>query len=82
MPVSHNRPLPEGHPFKGGCILFGVKPPKAWIERQAAKKLAAQPNQPDDLKMESDKDSESDKEVISPPIRRNRSKVPSSCPCC
>ena len=45
MPVRHNPPgtaLPDDHPLKGGCIIFGMKPPKAWLERQAAKKLAAQ----------------------------------------
>jgi len=30
MPVKHNppgTPLPDGHPFKGGCIIFGMKRP-------------------------------------------------------
>lgn len=32
MPVKHNprgTPLPDGHPFKNGCVIFGMKRPGA-----------------------------------------------------
>lgn len=32
----------DGHPFKGGTILFGIKPPKEWVERQKAKRNEGQ----------------------------------------
>lgn len=27
MPVYHDRPLPDDHPFKNGCVIFGMKRP-------------------------------------------------------
>lgn len=45
MPVIDNRgkPLPKDHPFAGGRIIFGIKPPPNWKEnlkkqREAEKK--------------------------------------------
>jgi len=32
MPVIHNRQLPDDHPFKGGCIIFGITRP--WGSRR------------------------------------------------
>jgi hypothetical protein len=28
MPIIKNRPLPDTHPFKNGCVVFGKKKPK------------------------------------------------------
>ena len=45
------KPLPEGSPFKNGCIIFGSNIPEAWKERFRKKKQEQQkpqPNEPDD----------------------------------
>lgn len=48
---TSNRPLPDGHPFKGGCIIFGANIPEAWKEgfRKKAKGLSpVQPRTPEE----------------------------------
>lgn len=64
-------PLPDGHPFKGGLILFGSGIPEAWKEGFRKKKMReqareqsstlgeAQPsNLPDDLEAQAFNDYE------------------------
>lgn len=47
-----NRPLPDGHPFKGGCIIFGANIPEAWKERLRKKMQGPPPAQPRALEEE------------------------------
>ena len=49
--LTHGRPFPDGHPFKGGCIIFGANIPEAWKEgfRKKAKGLSpVQPRTPEE----------------------------------
>ena len=39
-------PLPDGHPFKGGCIIFGANIPEAWKEGFRKKAKGQSPEQP------------------------------------
>ena len=39
-------PLPDGHPFKGGLILFGSSIPEAWKEGFRKKAQGLNPVQP------------------------------------
>lgn len=46
--ISHppGTPLPDGHPFKNGCVIFGSNIPEAWKERFRKKKQEPSPEQP------------------------------------
>lgn len=54
MPVIHDRPLPDGHPLKGGLILLGSGIPEAWkkAERERKKKREQALEQPSTLEEE------------------------------
>lgn len=81
MPVIHNRPFPDGHPFKGGLILFGSGIPEAWKDGFRKKKMREQAreqastlgearpsNLPDDLEVQAFNDYE---EALSRSIEEN-----------
>jgi hypothetical protein len=50
--LTHGGPLPDGHPFKGGLILFGSNIPEAWKEKLRKKTQAPPPEQPSPLEEE------------------------------
>ena len=71
MVMIGKRPFPDGHPFKGGCIIFDANIPEAWKEGFRRKKIQeqareqsstlgeAQPsNLPDDLEVQAFNDYE------------------------
>ena len=53
-------PLPDGHPFKGVCIILGSNIPEAWKERFRKKQeqQKPQPDEPDDLEVQAFNDYE------------------------
>ena len=54
MPVIEEKgPLPDGHPFKGGCIIFGIRRPKP-MEKSLTKENP--PPSPEDQNVPDKKD--------------------------
>lgn len=48
--LTHNppgTPLPDGHPFKGGVVLFGSGIPEAWKKAERERKKKQQPDDRD-----------------------------------
>ena len=53
MPVIKGKGLPDDHPFKGTCIIFGMKTPKP-VEKSSTKENP--PLSPEDQKIPDGKD--------------------------
>lgn len=54
MPVIEEKgPLPDDHPFKGGCIIFGMKRPKP-VEESSTKENP--PSSPEEQNLPDGKD--------------------------
>ena len=56
--LTHGRPFPDGHPFKGGRIIFGAKPPGSSAKPSTPEEPKPSSNSPDDLEAQAFQDYE------------------------
>ena len=74
-----NRPLPDGHPFKGGRIIFGMKPPGSSAKPSTPEGPKPSSSSPDDLEVQAFQDYEQAlSRSISDMEQRRKVQAPSS----